>query len=594
MPQFMTEDQVRDKAKCIMRLDDDEPEVLQGTGQMTTFNQLGIAGIYDKPDGWLIPFSKRAVAIILETKNSNENIHSKRAIDELLKNCKILIDAGYLNVVGILHNGYETIAYHNNEPMEVPTELQHKDFYRKKVTDTDVSREEIYNLARSINDNLHVNFGIKNLSHRMIFTACALVTQTRGAMLNDLKDHSFQVLRAEIRRVIHSLIQTDTDKNMDLNILAEVYEQINLNYAENNQAINDFIDDVCEIANCVQSSSYRAKDVTGIFFNEFNRYKSKSDAGQILTPEHITSLMYRALNITKNDYVGDFTCGSGAFLIKSMSNMTNEAGGFDTTKAEEIRANQLFGIEWDKEMYALACANMLIHKNTKAHLKQTDMRMQEACDWIKQYPISKVLMNPPYERKYGCMKIVENVLDNVAPGTDCAFILPDKKLEKTSKAQMRRILSHHRITKIIKLPENLFFTANVTTSIFVFKTGQPQNGQEIFGCYIENDGLKTVKNQGRHDVNNTWQKIEDYWIDSIAKRRDTKYDTAQWIDPAKHLSYQMPQPPFEIFEEDFNRTVMEYLCFTQNIDLKELESKVSDAILYGDTLTTDENGGDND
>ena len=62
------------------------------------------------------------------------------------------------------------------------------------------------------------------------------------------------------------------------------------------------------------------------------------------------------------------------------------------------------------------------------------------------------------------MKIVENVLDNVPAHTQCAFILPDKKLEKASKAQMKRILKNHRLRKVIKLPEDLFFGVGITTS----------------------------------------------------------------------------------------------------------------------------------
>ena len=58
--------------------------------------------------------------------------------------------------------------------------------------------------------------------------------------------------------------------------------------------------------------------------------------------------------------------------------------------------------------------------------------------------------------------------------------------------------------------------------------------------------LQTVKNKGRHDVKNKWPEIEDYWIDSISKLRDTKYNIAQWIKPSEHLSYQMPEKPFEI------------------------------------------------
>lgn len=73
---------------------------------------------------------------------------------------------------------------------------------------------------------------------------------------------------------------------------------------------------------------------------------------------------------------------------------------------------------------------MLIHKDGKTNLRQLDTRCEEAKEWIESIGITKILMNPPFEEKYGCMKIVTNVLDGVPVGTRCAFILPDKKLEK--------------------------------------------------------------------------------------------------------------------------------------------------------------------
>lgn len=173
----------------------------------------------------------------------------------------------------------------------------------------------------------------------------------------------------------------------------------------------------------------------------FNRYKGKSERGQVFTPDHITSFMYRLLNVSQSDIILDAACGSGAFLVKSMCNMIKEAGGINTDKALEIKSKQLYGIEVDREIYALACANMLIHKDGKTNLEQLDTRKSDAAKWIRNISvkltgesqpkgITKVLMNPPFERAYGCMAIVKNVLDNVPIGTKCAFILPDKKLEK--------------------------------------------------------------------------------------------------------------------------------------------------------------------
>lgn len=590
MAQFLTEDEVRDADKIVLGFNEKEKGIQQGTGQITTFNQLGIKGVSDKPDGWYIPDNKNAVAILLETKNSNEDIGTKKIIDEIKKNCQILMGAGWKKVVGILHNGYKTAGFFNNEPIDIPNEIQPKKFYIDLVNEQGIPTQKIYDVTRSINNNLHVNFGVKNLYHRMIFTACALVAQRYGARLESLKDRDFSMLHGQILSTINKSLENSKQQNMKLHILEDVYQKIEMNYTENQKAINDFIDDVCTISDCVNSNEWRGEDVMGIFFNEFNRYKKKSEAGQVFTPEHITSFMYRLINVTQNDYLGDFTCGSGAFLVKGMSNMMREAGGYDTNKAKDIRKSHLFGIEFDKEIYALACANMLIHKDGKTNLEQTDMRTEAACDWIRSKPITKVLMNPPYENKYGCMTIVENVLDSVKAGTDCAFILPDKKLEKASKKQIKRILENHTLAKIIKLPEPLFFGVGVTTSIFVFKTGQPQNGQEIFGCYIEDDGLETVKNEGRQDIKHKWKAIEDYWIDSISKLRDTKHNTAQWINPNEHLSYQMPEKPFEISEEDFKKTAMDYICFKNGIDTKEFGEKLLNAALYGSEVTSDDTG----
>ena len=403
-----------------------------------------------------------------------------------------------------------------------------------------------------------------------------------------VKDMGYNLFHNRICDILEKSLQDDKKQNMKIGILLDQYKKIEMNISEKQEPINKFIENVCAISDCINSNEWRGEDVMGIFFNEFNRYKKKSEAGQIFTPEHITSFMYRLIEIDENDYVGDFCCGSGSFLVKSMSNMMKSAGGYDTNKAKEIRKSHLLGIEWDKEIFALACANMLIHKDGKTNLNQEDMRTEEACEWVKSKPITKVLMNPPYENKYGCMTIVENVLDSVKAGTDCAFILPDKKLEKTSKTQINRILSNHKLTKIIKLPEPLFFGVGVTTSIFVFEAGKPQNGEEIFGVYIEDDGLETVKNKGRHDVKGKWQEIENYWIDSIKKNRDPKYHTDQWINPNEHLSYQMPEKPFEISQEDFYKTAMDYICFKKGIDTKKFGEKLLNAVLYSSEITSDD------
>lgn len=323
----------------------------------------------------------------------------------------------------------------------------------------------------------------------------------------------------------------------------------------------------------------------GIFFNEFNRYKGKSENGQVFTPDHVTSFMYRLINVDIDDKILDAACGSGAFLTKAMSNMIKEAGGPSTKKAKEIMSNQLYGIEIDKRIFSLACANMLIHKDGKTNIEQMDSTSQEACDWIKSKHIKKVLMNPPYERKCHPEIIIKNVLDNIVAHSTAAFLLPDKKLEKISKTAVKNILKNHRLLKIIKLPEKTF-DEGITTSIFIFESGLPQNDEEIFTCYIKEDGLERVKNQGRQDVRHKWIDIENKWIDIIKKQSGD--DSINWINPKECLSYQEDEEPFELYEKDFIKTMVDYLMYKEDIDVKTLKEEICDKILYFSEITTDE------
>ena len=553
-------------------------------GQLTTFNQLGFAGVADKPDGWYLPENRADVALVLETKATRIALGKAQA-DEVLKNVRI-VQTQYEKVIGILYNGNDVRVFKGEEEVRTPDTLQHVGYYLSLYTVDSIDKERIYQLTARINNCLHFEFGIKNLYHRMIFTACALVAERYGAGLKRLKNLGYATFHTAIHSTLSKSLEDSRKQNAKIDILLEEYSDIKMNTTDNQKAINDFIGWVVEISECVNSNEWRGEDVMGIFFNEFNRYKKKSESGQIFTPEHITDFMYRILEVNMDDCILDATCGSGGFLVKAMANMVREAGGMGTRKAGEIKAKQLYGIEFDREIYALACANMLIHKDGKTNLEQMDARTEAACEWMRSKPITKVLMNPPYENKYGCMTIVENVLDSVPAHTQCAFIMPDKKLEKASKTQMKRILKNHRLRKVIKLPEDLFFGVGVTTSIFVFEAGVAQEGKEFFACYMESDGLATVKNKGRHDVYGKWAAIEEHWIDVVVKQSGD--DTCQWVNPAEHLSYQMPQKPFEIFEEDFRKTAMGYLMFRQGIDAKEFNARLLDAVMYSSDVEVDD------
>lgn len=573
---YLTEDQVRDKAEYVLGLEDTET-ARSGVGQITTFNQLGFKGIIDKPDGWYLPNETSFPALILETKAEDHRLVEKDR-QELLKNCEIC-SKKYSHVVGVLYNGEDVEVYCNGSKTEVGETLLNKEVYLGLFQQNSIDKKTIYQLTKKINDALHFEFGIKNLYHRMIFTSCTLVAKRFGALLKH--DMKWQVFQTSIETTLRDALQKDLEKNAKLQILIDTYSSIQVNTTPRQESINNFIDNVSKISDNLNSDFWNGEDVMAIFFNEFTRYKGKSEQGQVFTPDHITSLMYRLIDVNKNSVVLDAACGSGAFLVKAMCNMIKESGGVRTSQASEIRDSQLYGIEFDKEIYALACANMLIHKDGKTNLALLDSRTEEAAQWIRSKPITKVLMNPPFENKYGCLDIVMNVLDNVPIGTQCAFILPDNKLEK-NPSSTKKILKYHRLDKIIKLPKDTFQSVSMTTSVFVFTSGVPQNGKSIFACHIEDDGLETVKNQGRQDTKNRWKEIEDYWMDIIQKQSGN--NTIQWINPNETIRYKEALEPLEITEADFVKSVLHYILYKEGIDEKDFKEQVLNMVLYNEDI----------
>jgi len=572
----MTEDKVRDKAGKILGFKDTETAT-SGVGQITSFNQLGFVGIKDRPDGWYLPNEKSFPAIILEAKRESTELKEIH-IKELLKNIAI-VEHKYQNHIGILYNGLIVKIYKNGVFLRDENDLKNKEYYLGLFAENKIDTNKIYTITARINNNLHFNFGIKNLYHRMIFTACALVAKRYGSVL--MTGMNYTTFHTSIHTTLAKSFNEARKQNLKLDILLEAYSAIKMNITENQEAIDDFIEAVCDISDNINSDFWNGEDVMAIFFNEFNRYKGKSESGQVFTPDHVTSLMYNIIGVSKDDIILDAACGSGAFLVKAMCNMINEAGGNSTTKAKDIKQNQLFGIELDREIYALACANMLIHKDGKTNIEQLDSRSEEAKKWIKEKNISKVLMNPPFENKYGCLEIISNVLQSVTRETSCAFIMPDKKLEANEK-KANRILQKHTLSKIIKLPNEIF--SGTTTSIFIFSSGVPQNNKKIFACAINKDGLETIKNQGRQDIKNTWGEIEKYWVDVIY--RQSGDDSIQWINPTEYLSYQTDEPVFNITDQDFKRSILNYMLFKTNINPDELKQNILDIVLYDKVTDT--------
>lgn len=139
-------------------------------------------------------------------------------------------------------------------------------------------------------------------------------------------------------------------------------------------------------------------DAVGQFYIEFLRYANNDKGlGIVLTPRHVAELFAELAEVNRDSIVYDNCCGTGGLLVAAMSVMVKDAGP-DESLAKNIKNKQLFGIEFQPKIYALAVSNMVLHDDGKTNILRGDCFKDSGQLFSTTKPTVGVL-NPPYKSK---------------------------------------------------------------------------------------------------------------------------------------------------------------------------------------------------
>ncbi len=265
-------------------------------------------------------------------------------------------------------------------------------------------------------------------------------------------------------------------------------------------------------------SIYNDYDVVGQFYGEFLKYTGgdKKSLGIVLTPRHITELFSLLANVQTDSKVLDLCAGTGGFLISAMHQMTKLAE--DKKTIEKIKKENLFGVEDQPNMYALAASNMILRGDGKANLLQGDCFNPEIVKKITSFNCDIGMVNPPYSQKdedLHELEFVDKMLDClVKNGTGIAIIPMSCAIAPHPKKE--EILKKHTLEAVMSMPDQLFYPVGVVSCIMIFKAkvSHTANNKPTWFGYWKNDGFKVVPHRGRIDPENEWLKIREKFLKS--------------------------------------------------------------------------------
>ena len=345
----------------------------------------------------------------------------------------------------------------------------------------------------------------------------------------------------------------------------------------------------------IRSAMNSGTDVLGRFYEVFLKYgNGAKEIGIVLTPRHIARFATEAVNVNLRDIVFDPTCGTGGFLVSAFDYIKR---GANESQIDRFKQNNLFGVEQEPEVVALAVVNMIFRGDGKNNIIEgncfakwlvpsTNNGVPTAKYGDVPPPdgsqvVTKVLMNPPFalkssdEKEY---KFVDHALKQMSDGGILFSILPNSNLVKSAGYLEWRneLLTKNTLLGVVTFPEDLFYPIGVLTVGIFIKKGIPHpRTQKVVWMRALNDGL--LKSKGKRLPNaratNDFEKIKsilkaflndpDAEVENIVEFQ--KADVIDFNDPTLELIPEAyldeRKPTKEDIVNDLDITVRETISF---------------------------------
>lgn len=385
------------------------PKALKVVGKNIKDYQRGEEGT--KHDYADIRFENDRLVIIVETKNrfskwDKEKI--QRQLQAYVTYEKALTDKTIVAVLAetdgndvwtwygqsvIIDDDHRKKNVHQILPFE-----EYEDLCFGKVN----NKIKVVDSIKQLNEMLHAD-GI-NEKLRSQFVGTCLLALKNNLSYKDVKPsldengkklQPNQIVIQGIQRILSGLLSRSQTLNKAgklailNNKVLEDQDVTALTYPELREVLK-YIDD--NVVPYINDKNTAGQDLLNLFFTTFNKYVGKSDKNQAFTPDHICDFMSKAVGVNRNSRVLDPCCGSGAFLVRAMTDAMDDC---DTEQdRENVKKNQIYGIEYEEGAYGLSSTNMLIHGDGNSNVVKDSMFNKGS--WIEDADINIVLMNPPY------------------------------------------------------------------------------------------------------------------------------------------------------------------------------------------------------
>jgi type I restriction-modification system DNA methylase subunit len=374
-----------------------------------------------------------------------------------------------------------------------------------EILDLPIDEELFLKTAEKINQILHLGAINKNVRARVM--AALLLSVVEDANLN--VDAKPRVLIEDINTRARALLESQGKEQFS------PFVALTLPASRDNHIKfkNALVQTLHELKNLnIRSAMNSSADVLGKFYEVFLKYgNGAKEIGIVLTPRHITKFAVDVVGVTDRDVVYDPACGTAGFLVAAFDQVRQD---FGQAQVERFRKRNLFGVDQDPDVVALAIVNMIFRGDGKNNIVEGDCfqkhlvrgaggraRYSKVPPGENDLVVTRVLMNPPFALKTSDEKeyrFVDSALREMQDGGLLFSVLPYSAMVKPDAYQRWRenLLAKSTLLAVITFPEDVFYPIGVhALGIFVRKGVPHPPKQNVLWIRGVNDGL--LKSKGK-------------------------------------------------------------------------------------------------
>lgn len=370
------------------------------------------------------------------------------------------------------------------------------------IEDVPIDEKLFLSKAEKINQILHLGAINKNYRARVMAALLLAMIEDTPPNVDAKPSILISEINARARHILTSQNKSDFFKFIEIALPPTEDNHIKFKAA--------LVQTIQELNNLnIRSAMNSGADVLGKFYEVFLKYgNGAKEIGIVLTPRHITKFAVEVLGITDRDVIYDPTCGTAGFLVAAFDHVRLN---YSKAQVNRFKDKNLFGVEQEAEVVALAIVNMIFRGDGKNNIIEGNcfqknlVRTRGNGNGIIYSPttpdddelaVTRVLMNPPFALKKSDEKeyrFINQALKQMQHGGLLFSVLPYSAMVKPGSYQTWRkdtLLKHNTLLCVITFPPDLFYPVGVHTVGIIVKKGIPHpKEQNVLWLRANNDGM---------------------------------------------------------------------------------------------------------